>query len=180
MSKQTIDLTANERAALRAFESRGETIHKVERRSEREFDLSLEGEKDWGLSKPVRFSAWLPLSAIREFTNWPDPRIGSMADYPGMATGGDWSGIRDSDPETIWAIFEAHAIEPLLVAGGPERVDEVVAVGFYELVNGGDIEALNDLIEERIGKGILSGASYEVVGHEGNTIHLRVTAEVFE
>ncbi len=179
MSEQTIDLTANERAAIRAFATRGETIHEVERRSDREFDLSLKGEKDWGLDEPVRFSAWLPLSAIREFTDWPDPSIGGMADYPSMAIAGDWSGIRDSDEETIWAIFEEHAIDPLLEAGGPERIDEVIHVELHKMIYL-CIEGLNDLAEEQIGKGVLSDISYEVVGHEGNTIQLRVTAEVYE
>jgi len=77
---------------------------KVSRRSDREFDLSLEG-RFADILGGVAFSAWLPLFAIRELTQWAGYEIASCTDYPDMVAEGDWSGVRDSDPETIWAIF---------------------------------------------------------------------------
>jgi len=80
---------------------------KVSRRSDREFDLSLEGRfgKDYPYMGGVAFSAWLPLLAIRELTQWAGDDVAGCTDYPDMVAEGDWSGVRDSDPETIWAIF---------------------------------------------------------------------------
>lgn len=81
---------------------------KVSRRSDREYDLSLEGRH--GKSAPYlagcAFSAWLPLLAIRELTEWPSQEIALCTNYPDMVMEGDWSGVRDSDPENIWFIFE--------------------------------------------------------------------------
>jgi hypothetical protein len=74
---------------------------KVSRRSDREYDLSLEGR----YMREMNFSAWLPLFAIRELTLWPSEEIAQCTDYPEMVVEGDWSGVRDSDPEKIWAIF---------------------------------------------------------------------------
>lgn len=81
---------------------------KVTRRSEREYDLSVSGlyAKDSKHMAGVAISAWLPLLAIRELTPWPSEEIAACTDYPEMVTEGDWSGVRDSDPETIWFIFE--------------------------------------------------------------------------
>lgn len=81
---------------------------RVSRRSDREFDLSVEGRygKDAPYMAGVAFSAWLPLLAIKELTEWPSESIASLTDYPDMAMEGDWSGVRDSDPDTIWFIFE--------------------------------------------------------------------------
>ena len=58
-------------------------------------------------------------------------------------------------------------------------VDEVIRVELHEMIYL-CIEGLNDLAEKQIGKGILEDINYEVVGHEGNTIHLRVVAEVYD
>jgi len=81
---------------------------KVVRRSDRECDLSLEGRfgKDYPYLGGVAFSAWLPLLAIRELTPWTSEAVASLTDHPNMAMEGDWSGVRDSDPDTIWFIFE--------------------------------------------------------------------------
>jgi len=85
---------------------------KVSRRSDREYDLSLEGR--YGEDAPymggVAFSAWLPLMAIRELTKWTSMEIASVTNYPDMAIEGDWSGVRDSDEDTIWFIFERFAL----------------------------------------------------------------------
>jgi len=81
---------------------------KVERRSDREYDLSIEGRfgKDYPYMGGVAFSAWLPLFAIRELTPWTSEAVASLTDYPDMVMEGDWSGVRDSDPDAIWFIFE--------------------------------------------------------------------------
>ena len=81
---------------------------KVSRRSDREYDLTLEGRygKDAAYMGGCAFSAWLPLMAIRELTLWPSEAIASLTDHPDMVMEGDWSGVRDSDPDTIWFIFE--------------------------------------------------------------------------
>lgn len=85
---------------------------KVERRSDREYDLHMEGRfgKDYPYMGGVLFSAWLPLMAIRELTEWTSHRIASCTDYPDMVVDGDWSGVRDSDPETIWSVFNKFVI----------------------------------------------------------------------
>jgi hypothetical protein len=81
---------------------------KVTRKSDRECDLILEGRygKDYPYMGGTAFSAWLPLLAIRELTLWTGEAVASLTDYPNMASEGDWSGVRDSDPETIWFIFD--------------------------------------------------------------------------
>lgn len=83
----------------------------VSRRSEREYDLILEG--NFGKGSPMAgcaFTGWLPLFAIRELTEWPSEAIASLTDYPDMVMEGDWSGVRDSDPDTIWFIFDRFAL----------------------------------------------------------------------
>lgn len=84
---------------------------KISRRSDREYDLTLEGKyaPDAPYMAGVAFSAWLPLMAIRELTQWPSESIASLTDYPDMVMEGDWSGVRDSSPETIWFIFDRFA-----------------------------------------------------------------------
>lgn len=81
---------------------------KVSRRSAREYDLTLEGRytKDAPYMGGVAFSAWLPLMAIRELTEWPSESIASLTDYPDMVMEGDWSGVRDSNEDSIWFIFD--------------------------------------------------------------------------
>jgi hypothetical protein len=83
------------------------TEFSVTRRSEREFDLSVEGTYSDNHYLPgTKFSGWLPLIYIRELTVWPS--YAHMTDYPEMVAEGDWSGVRDSENEKIWAIFH-HA-----------------------------------------------------------------------
>jgi len=83
---------------------------KVERISDREYDLRIEGkysEKDKYMPG-VAFSAWLPLLAIRELVPWTDNEVASRTDHPEMCEQGDWSGMRDSSKETLWLIFEKY------------------------------------------------------------------------
>jgi len=85
--------------------------YKVSRRSEKEYDLSIEGRSNHAYLGGVNFSAWLPLLAIRELTLWTSPQIASLTNYPSMCEEGDWSGMRDSDPENIWEIFHRFALK---------------------------------------------------------------------
>lgn len=88
----------------------------VTRRSDREFDLSVEGMvNDYG------FSAWLVLGCISTRTNWCLPELANMTDYPDMVKMGDWSGVRDTDNDKLWTIFhhfklgEIKAIEQVII-----------------------------------------------------------------
>ena len=81
----------------------GDTLKSVERRSDREYDLGIvydDPEYGW------ECRGWLPLAAIAHFVAWTDKAVAQMTDYPEMVVAGDWSGIRDSSRESIWAIFE--------------------------------------------------------------------------
>lgn len=71
----------------------------VERKSEKDFDLVIHGYFN------CAFSAWLPLGSINERLNWCSKEIARMTDYPEMVMEGDWSGVRDSEEEKIWEIF---------------------------------------------------------------------------
>jgi hypothetical protein len=73
----------------------------VERRSDREFDLAVEGE-----IRGVGFRAWLVLGCIKTRLNWCLPEVANMTDYPDMTRYGDWSGVRDTDESKLWAIFD--------------------------------------------------------------------------
>lgn len=97
------------------------TVDKVERKTPREFDLRLEGTSTALGAPPVKFSAWLPLLAIAELTRWPSPEIARMTDYPEMVREGDWSGIRDSSNEKIWAIFHRFVLPKLGRSGANPR-----------------------------------------------------------
>lgn len=79
---------------------------KVTRRSDRQYDLEVMGVYASDSHMPnVAFSAWLPLVAIRELTEWTRDPVAGYTNYPDMCRSGDWSGLRDSDPERIWEIF---------------------------------------------------------------------------
>ena len=99
-------------------------VTKVFRKSAKEFDIEIEGEMPSSLKgkrhEMFPFTAWLPLYAIRECLNWTNEEIAWMTDYPSMVMSGDWSGIRDSSHEKIWAIFDRHGKNALLLGlGGP-------------------------------------------------------------
>lgn len=85
-------------------------IHSVKRMSDRLHDVEIIGT--YGADHPHQpsgaFMAWLPLSAIHHMLDWCSPEIASMTDYPEMAAVGDWSGVRDSSPAAIWAIFDKY------------------------------------------------------------------------
>lgn len=101
--------TKNERALIARL--KGLRSVKVKRKSDRPYDLSLRGEQEICDGRDVvLFSSWLPLHAIRELTEWTRDEIADMSDYPEMVAHGDWSGIRDSRPEVVWAIFEEHVL----------------------------------------------------------------------
>jgi hypothetical protein len=86
-------------------------IEKIEVNSDVVGDISLEGVQTYGKEgHTCRFSAWLPLLAIRELTNWCSWEIAEMTDYPEMAHDGDWSGVRDTNRESIMEIFNTHVL----------------------------------------------------------------------
>lgn len=91
------------------------TIEKIERKSEREFDVKFDAAVNAqsptidGARMTYRMSGWLPLAFIRECMVWPSAKVADMTDYPEMVKAGDWSGVRDSEPSKIWAIFETAA-----------------------------------------------------------------------
>lgn len=74
----------------------------VTRRSDREFDLGLNGKS----GNNTTFSAWLPLASIGALTEWTTKEVAQHTNYPDMCMEGDWSGMRDSDNENIWFVFE--------------------------------------------------------------------------
>ncbi len=101
-------LPEEKRAMARIEGQRGFKIETIYRRSDKPFDLQLDGTHTFTLDNEdstCRMSAWLPLLAIREFVLWTHPLVAERSEYPGMAMEGDWSGIRDSSAEQIWDIF---------------------------------------------------------------------------
>ena len=100
----------------------------IERRSDREFDINIFGERDiysnWG------FSAWMPLSIISN-VDWTSKDIWSLSTVYGScgyipAQGHDWSGIRDNSPDTIWKMVDVA----LKMLGSEvfqqKKIDEVI------------------------------------------------------
>ena len=86
---------------------------KITHRSNRQFDIVLDGR--YGTNAHymagVAFTAWLPLMAIRELVNWTSREVAQNTDYPEMCMTGDWSGMRDSSNEKVWAVFKKFAVE---------------------------------------------------------------------
>ncbi len=81
----------------------------ITRRSARSYDLTIEGFYGYGHAmQRSGFSAWLPLGALHALEAKDYARAVRMSDYPQMA--GDWSGIRDSAPETIWRMFDVLVV----------------------------------------------------------------------
>lgn len=97
-----------------------DSVEHVERRSRRIFDLTIKGTELID-RRPYQFSAWAPLKAIAELTRWTSPEIARMTDYPEMVREGDWSGIRDSSNEKIWAIFHRFVLPKLGRPGSNPR-----------------------------------------------------------
>lgn len=84
------------------------TKYTVERKSDKEFDINIEGEQGVGENK-WPFSAWMPLSIISG-VNWADNKIWKLSDGYGNKgyipiQGHDWSGIRDSSNDAIWEMM---------------------------------------------------------------------------
>lgn len=116
---QPMNLSRQERILVGMLRDRGQRATLITRKSDKPFDLAIEGETGYGDQK-CKFSGWLPLSCIHELTSWTSNEIAGMSDYSMMVREGDWSGIRDSSPESIWAIFEAHVL-PLTTTVLPEN-----------------------------------------------------------
>lgn len=103
-------MTTNEQKLIDLLKTKHIDVVKAERNSDREYDLKIEGvysEKSTYMAG-ISYSAWLPLLAIRELTDWTSKNIASHTDYPDMCEQGDWSGMRDSSKEAIWTIFEKY------------------------------------------------------------------------
>ncbi len=90
------------------------------RKSQRAFDIQVEGRTGRFGEPPTKFSAWLPLAALGAVT-WPKSEIWDLVD----AYGGDgpddpeyrdWSGIRDSSTKVQWEMF-AIALRELVPEG---------------------------------------------------------------
>ena len=97
--------------ALKLVEREGWRKYVLSRRSGVEFDISIVGEFSPGPGRPpVSFRAWLPLAVISS-ANWTLPAIWDLTDAYGEAglippQDYDWSGVRDSSKEAIWAMFK--------------------------------------------------------------------------
>jgi len=117
MVKLTNERTTHERRIIRELRAKDRWVGSVwiGRRSDREFDLSIEGVKHYGSSpeQTVRFTAWLPLAAISTLTNWASWQVGELTDYPEMTAGGDWSGVHDTSPSGVWTIFDLFVVQDL-------------------------------------------------------------------
>jgi len=88
-------------------------IKKVTARSDDPIDLEIEGVQHAspysdGDYTPTNFLAWLPLMAIHNLMDWTEMEFARELDYPFMAMEGDWSGVRDTDPEKIKRLFKIH------------------------------------------------------------------------
>ena len=87
-------------------EWRGEMA--IVRQSEREWDLNVCGHKaGWTPKGPDEsrrsmFTAWLPLAMLHLW--WGDKQCSHLVDDMGT---GDFSFVRDREPDEIWAMFDA-------------------------------------------------------------------------
>ena len=83
--------------------------------SEKEYELTFSGKH-----KGYDFSACLLLSFIHEMFDW--TKFADMTDYPEMCKAGDWSAIRDTHEDKLWAIWNEVVI-PLYIEGRHAVVD---------------------------------------------------------
>lgn len=101
-----IKLSEREKRVLDILIRKGHwTKYTLERKSDKEFDIIIDGEQDMGENK-WPFSAWMPLSIISG-VNWADNKIWKLSDGYGNKgyipiQGYDWSGIRYSSKDAIW------------------------------------------------------------------------------
>jgi len=79
-------------------EKKGWTEVKAARRSDREFDLELNG---FSTEMNCTFSAWLPLASVGSLAQWRTEEVAEHA----KSTKGDWTSLRESGEETIWSVF---------------------------------------------------------------------------
>jgi|10_taG_2_1085330.scaffolds.fasta_scaffold273851_1 hypothetical protein len=100
-------LTDKEQRLIELLEEKGVTITTVTRGSDREFDLKFQGTNSIG-----NFTGLARLTAIKELVVWYSDEFAAETDY-GTLFAGDWSGVRDSEPETQWRLFERHVL-PLI------------------------------------------------------------------
>ena len=103
-------LTEREHMALDKYLPAIQTVTKVKRRSEREYDFNISGTEVYLLEgkpllnkEPINFSFWMPLALIRESV-W--TLLAPYSSIPEMVREGDWSGIRDSEKDAIWAMLD--------------------------------------------------------------------------
>jgi hypothetical protein len=108
-SVSPVEVAAVESVA-RAMDATG-TV-RVTRRSHHAFDFRINGTYRTEHGNEFPFSAWFPLLAIRELTQW--TKLARESDYPQMVVEGDWSGIRDSGEAKIWAMFNSAVLAPRL------------------------------------------------------------------
>lgn len=93
----------------------------ITRRSSREFDLDLTGSLprrggfvngNWapGAVRVVNTSAWMPLFLLHAFWESGLYNYAATIEYSTSGTNtGDWSFVRDADPEDIWSNFLVFA-----------------------------------------------------------------------
>jgi hypothetical protein len=101
--------------AVKEIEILGILCHKAqwknvltERRGDKEFDIDIFVEN--GIDSMKKISSYMPLAIIWN-VNWEDKRIWGLTDAYGdkgciPSQGYDWSGVRDSSPESIWEMTD--------------------------------------------------------------------------
>lgn len=121
----TVELLPREEKLLPLLKGIGIDAQTITRRSEREFDLDIDGLRGEDMHL---FSAWLPLLIVRELVEWCDGRVALLTDYPSMVAEGDWSGVRDSDPKRVWEIVTSAFDGRLPLQDEPRRLAIVAAM----------------------------------------------------
>jgi hypothetical protein len=102
-------ISKHEDALIALLYQADEKVMRSTRRSPRPYDLTIEGFFVSGPKYGISFSAWLPLAGLARLEGKAYARAVRMSDYPEMR--GDWSGIRDSTPETIWRMFHTLVLK---------------------------------------------------------------------
>lgn len=73
----------------------------VTRRSDRKFDLTVEGKTVDNIPCMI----WLVLGCIATKLDWKSPEVANMTDYPEDVLQGDWDGVLDTSKDKLWVIF---------------------------------------------------------------------------
>lgn len=98
---QGTSFTDTELALLKRAGERQQWVNvTVSRKSEREFDLKIDGTCKIENEGPYHFGAWLPLSVLN--IAYYDRELCQYVDDDGT---GDWSFVRDADEKYIWTMF---------------------------------------------------------------------------